>query len=60
MEIPKQDINYIRDIKVEENKLSPRQELPNLLMKLKNKIRLSSPKVLIENKYKLFLENFNK
>ena len=36
IEIPKQEEVAIKDIKVEENKLSPRQELPNLLMRLKN------------------------
>jgi hypothetical protein len=60
IEIPKQEIISIKDIKVEENKFSLRQELPNLLIKLKNKIRFNSPKIMIQNKYKLFLENYDK
>ncbi len=59
IEIPKQEEIAIKDIKVQENKLSPKQELPNLLMRLKNKIKFNSPKVLMQNKYKLFLENYN-
>jgi len=59
LEIPPMEKNIIKEIKVEENKNSMKQEVPNLLNKLKSKIDLGGPKVLIKNKYKLFLDNYS-
>jgi hypothetical protein len=50
----------IKDIKVTQNKESIRKELPKLLSTLKGKVENKNPKNLIENKYKLFLENYDK
>jgi hypothetical protein len=49
----------ITEIKVSQNKETIRKELPKLLSNLKTKGESNkNPKILIQNKYKLFIENY--
>jgi hypothetical protein len=56
---PKGIQSTITDIKVTRNKEIIRKEFPKLLNELKQKVVNENPKVLIKNKYKLFLDNYH-
>jgi hypothetical protein len=47
-------------VKVTQNKEGVRNELPKLLDDLKRKVENKNPQILIKNKYKLFIEDYEK
>jgi hypothetical protein len=53
-------MSTITGVKVEQNKDGLRNEIPTMLDNLKRKVENKQPKMLMENKYKLFLEHYRK